>query len=600
MYMSELQQLIKPVWKVEKWLNSAWSLLTQEEQLAVSGRVNELFHCPIPFQLKHEKSLYMHLFSLLAQLEIFGLQGLIKSLEKMPHGDLQHTFRQQIVDEIFHAIVFTKLTFECSAPFALPPTHSKRIERFLSHLINDHNLKVSLVLVNLVAEGWIEEIFLALQEHKVAPCIFDVVLADETQHVENSALFLEIGLPECDLLLSKLAAFEEELIALVFSEHIYAPTLVNFIGVAGAKKLFDSIDKKHRLLLSKINLAPSTNWCFLMENVPFIIDDFFHDQSQGVEITQTSTRKMFTSIWQKPNHPTQSSVFSIDVTPIEFFEKKYPTETLTCLMLQTLSKAMANHPPLKNYMAHNKIYNPHDSYVGLGVLLPGSNDHLGMIDFKNCHNLTITELAAHIKADIEKMLYCYQRTHELKIEHPYLNDLFNDMFIPRSENLFRDPFTDRPSISLSNVGQWGYEVPVSPLFPNETVKLTLAKVDKKQIWNNQSKSFEVKDILPVGISVDHRVFDGNIPIPHMMQKAFDEQYHAMLHTKPAILSSHSTVNLDKFIALIEKRIKVDLEFTFRSLFYASHLWKNYTGIQSLIRRTNSLHDSKARIKVSME
>lgn len=585
--MIQLQQLIKPIWGVEKWLNSSWSMLDEHEKRVVSQRVDDMFHTPIPFQLEHDKALYMHLFSLLSQLEIFGLQGLIKSLEKLPEGDLQRRLRQQIIDEIFHAIVFAKLTFELSAPFALPPTHSKGIEKFLSHLVNEPDLKTSVVLINLVAEGWIEEIFMAMQSHKVAPCIFDVVLADESRHVEDSALFLEIGLPESEYLLIKLAAFEEELVTMIFSEHIYVPTLVNFLGVPGAKQLFKNIDNKHSLLLEKINLTPSDDWKFFMENVPSLIDEAFHDQqSDGTLVEQTSTRKIFSAVWDDPSQPTVSSLFSIDVTPLDFFEKKYPPETLTCLMLQGLSKSMSDHPPLRNYMCHHKIYNPNDCFVGLAVLVPGSTDHLAMIEFKNCHNMHVLELAQHIQHDIAIMAYCYKRTQALKKEHPYLMDLFNDVFIPRSENFFRYPFVARPAISISNIGHWGYEAPISPLFPNETVKFTLAKIDKKQIWNNRTKCFENRDILPVGISIDHRVFDANIPAPKMLQTGFDEMFKAMHQRTPPAAPIRSSNELDDFIELCEKLLKKDLEFTFRALFLASHVWKNHTGIKTLMKKSD--------------
>lgn len=576
--MIQLQPLIKPVWGVEKWLESAWSILDDDEKRIISQRVEDMFQTPLPFQLETDKSLYLHLFSLLTQLEIFGLHGLIKSLEKLPEGDLKQKFRLQIMDEIFHAIVFAKLTFELASPYSLPPTHSKGLEKFLSYLINEQDLKTSLVLINMVAEGWIEEIFIAMQEIKIAPAIFDVVLADESQHLEDSALFLAGGLPDREQLTGKLQAFEEQLIVMISSEYTYVPTLINLLGVAGAKKLFNNIDKKHHLLLEKIKMTPSENWRVFMAKVPSLIDSLFHDQSGEPPIALTSTRKLLAAIWDAPSQPTQSSVFSIDITTIEFFEKKYPPETLTCLMLQALSKAMSNHPRLKNYMCHHKIYNPKDSYVGLAVLIPGSEDHLSMIEFKNCHTMSLSDLSQHIKLDVDIMTYCYRRTQELKAEHPSLANILNEAAIPRSNSSsrhFHSPQRANPAISLSNIGHWGYDVPVSPLFPNETVKLTLGKVERKQVWNNVDKNFEIKDILPVGISVDHRVFDANIPVPALMQTAFDEMLVMMQQTSPSTKPARSPDELDQFIQTSEKLIKYHVSSACKSLFIKSHNWKNY-------------------------
>lgn len=584
--MIQLQQIIKPIWGVEKWLNSSWSILDDNEKMSISQRVDEMFYNPLPFQLEYDKTLYLHLFSLLTQLEIFGLQGLLKTLKKLPAGELERKFRQQIMDEIFHAIVFAKITFELAAPYALPPTHSNTIEKFLSLMVEEQDLKTSLVLINLVAEGWIEEIFRAMQECKIAPRVFDVVIADESRHLEDSALYLEIGLPERDYLTKKLAAFEDELITMIFSQHTYVQTLINFLGIDGAKRLFDNIDKKHYRLLKKINFTASKNWRFFMDNIPSLIDDVFHNQSGDTLVKQTDTRQIFTALWSEPDQPTQSSLFSIDVTPIEFFEKKFKPEVLTCLILQALSKAMDDHPILKNYMWHHKIFNPEDSFVGLGVLLPDCDGHLSMIEFKNCHKMHVSELAQHIQHDMRIMIWCYKRTQALKNEHPHLMDAFNEAFTPRCEHLFNEPFFAKPTISLSNIGHWGYEVPISPLFPNETVKLTLGKIERKQVWNNTSKTFEIRDILPVGISVDHRVFDANIPVPKAMQTAFDEMFIAMQQTTPPTVSVRSATHFDEFIELSEKLIKTDLDLGFRYLFFSNQVWRNHSGIKTLMHKAD--------------
>jgi len=142
--MIELQELIKPIWGTEKWLHNAWDILENHEKLIIKQRLDEMFYNGLPFQLEHNKILYIHLFSLLLQLEIFGLQGLLKSLEKLAGNVLQDKLRQQIIDEIFHAIVFAKITYQLSSPYALPPTYNKNIEKFTYLLVNEPDLKTSL------------------------------------------------------------------------------------------------------------------------------------------------------------------------------------------------------------------------------------------------------------------------------------------------------------------------------------------------------------------------------------------------------------------------------------------------------------------------
>ena len=161
--MVQLEQLIKPTWDSERWLNNAWVLLEPEEQLSIKKRVDDLFFNGLPFQLEHDKLIYIRLFSMLTQLEVFALQVLLKPSATLSDPELKLRMRQQILDEVFHATVFAKIAYELSAPYALPPTNNG-IDQFMSLLANEQDLRTSIVLINLVSEGWIEEIFLVLKK----------------------------------------------------------------------------------------------------------------------------------------------------------------------------------------------------------------------------------------------------------------------------------------------------------------------------------------------------------------------------------------------------------------------------------------------------
>lgn len=245
-------------------------------------------------------------------------------------------------------------------------------------------------------------------------------------------------------------------------------------------------------------------------------------------------------------------------------------------MLQTLSQFCANHPQARNYWFNHKLYNASDSYVALAVKLPGCDDQIGAIEFKNCHEMSLDELAKHIQNDISLMSYCFKKAKALQIEHPYLSDVVNRIFTSRHERLNPVPMFARPAISLSNVGHWGYKTAISPLFPNETFKLTLTEIERRQVWNKKSAQFEIQDILPVGISVDHRVFDGNTPLPLAMQEAFDHMFAEMEQLKIKSLSKPLN-NLEYFIRYSNTLLEKDLDLGFRYLFALSHVWKNELG-----------------------
>ena len=570
--MIQLQELIKPTWSSEKFLQDAWSNLNDADRLLIKQRLDDMFYNELPFQLEHSKIQYIHLFAFLTRLETFGLQGMIKTFNHLNDPTLRTKLHQQILDEIFHAIVFAKITYQLSAPYALPPAENNGMEKFMSLIVNEPDFKIALVMINLVAEGLIEEIFLAIKQHKIAPHIFEVIIEDESRHLDEFDLYVHIGLPSKKNLSKKLAIFEEELIKMVFSQEKFVLTLVNLLGVNGIESLIHNIDKKHNLMLKKIDFSPSENWKFFMSSIHDLVHNVFYNQHDDSVVEQTITHKIFTSMWDDPSQPIETSSFSLNITPLGFFEKKFKSETSTCLVLQAISKVCSENPQLRNYICNRKVYESKHNYVGLAVLLPGCDGQLGMIQFKNCHEMNISDLSHYIQNDLQMMVYCYNKVKELQIEHPYLCDIVKKRLCSINDDPYRSPHFARPTISLSNIGPFGYELATSPLFPNETMKFTLTKIDRKQIWNKITNQFEVQDLLPVQGSVDHRVMDGNIPLPYMLQKGFDQMFEAMINSlqKPHVLLP--VCNLDVLIKWSEELLINDLEFGFMTLFSASQVW----------------------------
>lgn len=298
--MIQLGDLLKPTWAAEQSLNNAWSVLNDEEKETIKSRMDKIFYNEIPFQLEHDKLIYIHLFSLFAQLETIGLRGLIKSLEKLRGTDLYQQMRQQITDEIFHATVFAKVAFQLSAPYALPLGHQKSIKHFISSLEGEEDLATSITLVNLVGEGWVEELCIAMKEKNIAVTIFETVLEDESRHMDEYDLYRQIGLPNKDYLRKKLAIFEDELINTVFAHEQYLTTLDILLGKEGALKLLNNINNKHHWMLKKIGLTPSAHWQLFMDTMPLLMKNLSHDFEKDKAIEPTNIRKLLSAIWNDP------------------------------------------------------------------------------------------------------------------------------------------------------------------------------------------------------------------------------------------------------------------------------------------------------------
>lgn len=302
MVLMQLDELLKPTWSAQRSLNKAWSILNAEEKEIINQRVKKLFDNELPFQLNHDKLVYVHLFSLLAQLETIALGGLIKSLEKLTGTSFYQSMHQQIIDEIFHAIVFVKLTFQLSAPYALPLDFDKSISHFIVCLEGEEDLTTSLTLTNLVAEGWVEELCLAMIEKNIAVNIFEEILKDESRHLNEYDLYCKIGLPKKDYLKQKLGMLEEELINTVFSQEQCAITMLTLLGRDGLIKLFNQIDKKEHSMLKTIGLTPSSQWQVFMKNMPLLLGNIFHNVEADKIVEVTPTRKALSSLGMIPNH----------------------------------------------------------------------------------------------------------------------------------------------------------------------------------------------------------------------------------------------------------------------------------------------------------
>ena len=66
--MLELNSLLKPFWGSEKWILEGWNKISNDEREDITARVENLFRDGLPFDMKHDKLLYIYLFSLMAHL----------------------------------------------------------------------------------------------------------------------------------------------------------------------------------------------------------------------------------------------------------------------------------------------------------------------------------------------------------------------------------------------------------------------------------------------------------------------------------------------------------------------------------------------------
>lgn len=587
-----LYHLISPSRGVEKWIIEGWNMLNGKEQAEIEERVETLFGEGRPFELAHDKAIYLYIFTLLSQLEIVALQLPLRTLPHLKNKKLKQLMRQQLVDEVFHAIIFSKIACDLSMPFGCPPEYNHCIENICIFIRDEPEVGAAIVLLNLIAESWFEELLDVLSDKGLAPKVFDVIIEDERRHVNEAELYNEIGLPDKKYLEERIAYFENELIGDLVFQLKYSAAMMHVLGNSGCVHLIHKIYEKHKHQLEKINLSPQEKWEKLMKTLMGYLgdDDFEGMTPDDTLIEASSTRRILINAWKPPINPTMFSLFSLDVSRLEIFENKYPPQTLTGLVLQAMSKLNKENPNLRNYVVHHKMYNAVDNYVHLVVNLPGATNHLAMLKIKNSHEISVYELSDRVQNYVQLMSYARYKSEQLAEEYPGLLTNYYAAAVPDHADAFRYVELPGSIISLTNVGPWTGEQSLSPLLPFESLKLTMSQVDKKQIWNNKIKTFEVQDRLPIGLSADHRVFDANMGTPKMLQVALNEMIDQLEENGERGQSEEiKAVDIDQFIDFSNKMLEKNLKWGFRYLIGASHCWQSDIDL-NLLHRTVSEDD----------
>lgn len=582
--VDEIADLLRPSWGSEQWILEGWNQINLEEKALIKHRMDELFKDGLPFELKHNKLLYVYTFSLLAQLEVLAIQVPLKFSERMETTEFKERMREQLLDEIFHGLVFTKIVYLLAAPHALPPEYSKNIEVLCNFIRHEECPKISIMLLNLIGEGWIEELFKSLGKYHIAPKVFETIINDEHRHVCEADLYRDIGLPNMTLVGEKLAYLEEQLLTNLFLQYNYVLSVTTLLGVEGTADFIQSLNDKHQHQLAKINLQPSDKWYFFMQMMHEMLPKLDHYAQGQKDIAMTPIRQVFMTQWDNPSDPTMVGEFEINITCLDFFNKKYPPETVTTLMLQAISLALSKQDSFRTYLSHSKLYQSKESYVGIVVKLPECGDHIGTIVFENCHLMSIQELSGRLRTVLQMMAFCYKKRETLEQSHPELKQLGVDLMFDFANDVYGYPIPGSPVISLSNIGYCGYTRAKSPLRSTEAMKFTLLSVEKKMVWNKTEQAFEAHDLLPVSISADHRLFDGNLPIPKLIDEMFQQVFQQMLLDANEKTKAGKTALDQHFIKVVDQVLMNNLELGYKALVVLQTVWPEFMRLEELFNQ----------------
>ncbi|MBA4260260.1 MAG: hypothetical protein C0446_13935 [Chitinophaga sp.] len=547
-----IDELIYPIWGSEQWISEGWNKLTPEEKQNISERVEQLFKNGLPFSLIHEKQLYIYMFSLMAQLEVLAIQLPLRFAKEITNPYLKEKMRAQLLDEIFHAIVFTRVAFILSAPYSSPPAYNERIEEICLYVRSITCPKIGLAVMNLICESLVEEVFLAMYHNNIAPELFKVILDDEHRHVCETELYREIGLPDKETLEEHLKKLETLILSAFTVQSQYATAITALLGLSGGRKLINDVHQKHTSQLKKIGMTPSDEWTLAFHlgdhlNKEFKpqADDVCNEIYQELsEVEMSPIRKVLMTEFNSPGDPTMTAEFNLDISHFGFFDNQYPHELLTPLVMQAISYVLISNNQFRDFLSYKKIHRSKGAYVSIIEKLPDCADQVGTIFFRNCHELNVENLLEKIEQHKKLIAYAYKKREQLEFEFPELKEEFQSVLYNGTYDIYPFPAPGSYGVYLSNIGHLGYTKAKVPLSKHMGLHATLLAVQRTNVWNNDSKSFEIKDFLPISFSADIRVFDGLLPIPDLMNQAFQTMLQKMNKEKKDFLETSKLSNND--------------------------------------------------------
>jgi pyruvate/2-oxoglutarate dehydrogenase complex dihydrolipoamide acyltransferase (E2) component len=246
-------------------------------------------------------------------------------------------------------------------------------------------------------------------------------------------------------------------------------------------------------------------------------------------------RKIALSIWNQHGDPSVYSFVELDVTDLE------PKNQLLCFLVKALGETMNKNKELHSLIRWGQIEQRKDKSISVMVNIPGvEKDDLSALNLEDVHLMTMLEIENKIETKAQSI-----RT----FRDPHLGPVLNLLrFLPRIcvksflniyEFLIYElgtrlglrflPYKPFGSIIVSNVGSLGINNALLPLVPlaRATLMVALGKISQQPRYYD--KIICVRDIVQIGITFDHRLFDGSHA--SRMLADFEKSFYALISNR---------------------------------------------------------------------
>lgn len=488
----ELEHYIDPSWPPMAHVRRGAQRLGPEGRALVSQRLRDTLGTfqPPP---KGKEAALRRFCSFLSQVEVIAIEV---PLSALPHAtaETKPLLERQLADEVFHALIFASVAKRLGGldhPIA-------EAETLLDQIRRQEDPKTTAVLLNLLAEGWIENLFDHAAQWGVADALFRIVLEDEARHVEEAmdhAAGVDLAHVE-----QAVRAFEDELFRLVQHPRVLLPTLA-LAGERRFRELGQSFLEVHKRALAEVNLRPADAVSQIEATYAEFAQDLGGDEPQRASRIEPESqwRRTALELWDTPRSPAMSGWTEIRVDHI-------PRRLLTPVLIAAVGKVWAEYPRVNRYTLGGEVYKPATINVGVRVQLGAKGEALSTVP--------VLEADARSIGDIRRILTeSVKRMNELGAQ---VEGLVPDEGTEALSAILEDeelmsmvpPETVVCPVTVSNVGKTGLHAGFGALpgALGQSVEIILGRVEKRPVW--KVWRYKPADCVTIGATADHRVIDG--------------------------------------------------------------------------------------------